>query len=52
MDEINLVTPESIHLNAFMYEPLIDISVWNLVAIFLKTADLGNATVREGDTNP
>lgn len=34
MDDINLITPESIHLNAFMYEPLIDVSIWTLNDIF------------------
>ena len=29
VEEVNLITPESIHLNAFMYEPLIDISSYN-----------------------
>ena len=28
--EVNLITPENIHLNSFMFEPLIDMSVWRL----------------------
>lgn len=36
MDDINLITPESIHLNAFMYEPLIDVSIWTLNDIFCR----------------
>lgn len=36
MDEINLITPEAIHINAFMYEPLIDISIWSLNDIFAR----------------
>ena len=40
MDDINLITPESIHLNAFMYEPLIDISIWTLKDIFSRTIEL------------
>ena len=41
MDEINLVTPEAIHINAFMYEPLIDISIWSLNDIFGRIIRLG-----------
>lgn len=37
IEEINLVTPESIHLNAFMYEPLIDTSSWNLKELYHKS---------------
>lgn len=40
LDEINLITPEAIHLNAFMYEPIIDISIWALNDIYSRTADL------------
>lgn len=40
MDDINLITPESIHLNAFMYEPLIDVSIWTLNDIFYRVAAL------------
>ena len=41
MDDINLITPESIHLNAFMYEPLIDVSIWTLNDIFGRAVLLG-----------
>lgn len=41
MDEINLITPEAIHLNAFMYEPLIDVSIWSLNDIFGRMVRLG-----------
>lgn len=40
IDEVNLITPESIHLNAFMYEPLIDISDWALKELYQKVYDL------------
>jgi len=30
IEEINIITPDSIHLNSFMFEPLIDISGWEL----------------------
>jgi len=44
MDEINLITPEAIHLNAFMYEPLIDVSIWSLNDIFGRAVLLGETT--------
>jgi len=40
IEEINLITPESIHLNSFMYEPLIDISSWNLIEVYRKALAL------------
>ena len=41
IDEINLITPETIHLNSFMYEPLIDVSIWSLKDIFERAETLG-----------
>ena len=35
--EINLITPENIHLNSFMFEPLIDMSVWRLKKLYQDT---------------
>ena len=32
--EVNLITPENIHLNSFMFEPLIDMSVWRLKKLY------------------
>ena len=40
IEEINLVTPENIHLNAFMYEPLIDVSSWTLKELYSKAVAL------------
>lgn len=34
IDKINLMTPENIHLNSFMYEPLIDMSVQHLTKLY------------------
>src|SRR5690606_33748964 len=33
---INLMTPENIHVNSFMYEPLLDMSVFHLVDTYKK----------------
>lgn len=32
--EVNLITPENIHLNSFMFEPLIDMSAWRLKKLY------------------
>lgn len=34
LEEINMMTPESIHLNSFMYEPLIDMAATHLVELY------------------
>lgn len=36
LDRVNLMTPENIHINAFMYEPLIDMSVFHLRDLYEK----------------
>ena len=40
VDEINIMTPESIHLNSFMYEPIIDMSDWALKRLFVEALKL------------
>lgn len=39
LDRVNLMTPENIHVNSFMYEPLMDLSDDHLIKLFedLKT---------------
>ena len=34
IEEVNMMTPEGIHLNSFMYEPLIDMSAEHLVRLY------------------
>jgi hypothetical protein len=34
LDRVNLITPESIHLNSFMYEPILDMSDGHLRALY------------------
>ena len=34
LEKTNLITPESIHINAFMYEPLIDVPNWQLIELY------------------
>ena len=40
VDEVNLMTPESIHLNSFMYEPIIDMSDWALKELYKNILSL------------
>ena len=40
LERVNLITPENIHLNAFMYEPLIDLSVFHLIDQYKKIKQL------------
>ena len=40
IDDVLLITPENIHLNSFMYEPLIDISDWTLKDLFNRVNTL------------
>lgn len=34
LDQVNLMTPENIHLNSFMYEPILDMSAIHLYKLF------------------
>ena len=40
LDKVNLMTPENIHMNAFMYEPLIDISIYHLKNLYNNVSQL------------
>lgn len=40
VDDIILITPEAIHLNAFMFEPLIDVSAWAIKDVFARVMRL------------
>jgi hypothetical protein len=31
---VNLITPANIHINAFMYEPILDMGIGELVALY------------------
>lgn len=37
---VNVITPENIHINSFMYEPLVDMSIEALVDLFQKCKTL------------
>lgn len=40
MEKVNMMTPEYIHLNSFMYEPLIDMSIWHLRDLYKEVKAL------------
>lgn len=34
IERVNMMTPELIHLNSFMFEPLIDMSIFHLIKLY------------------
>ncbi|AZD60972.1 hypothetical protein C4K18_2999 [Pseudomonas chlororaphis subsp. aurantiaca] len=36
LSQVNLMTPENIHLNSFMYEPILDMSALHLYDLYEK----------------
>ena len=40
LDDVNLMTPENIHVNSFMYEPIIDMSNAHLKNLYAKVKEL------------
>ena len=40
IDEVNIMTPENIHLNAFMYEPLVDMDVNELINLYRRIKEI------------
>lgn len=34
IEHVNMMTPELIHLNSFMFEPLIDMSIYRLIQLY------------------
>lgn len=34
IERVNMITPEIIHINSFMYEPLIDMSIYHLIQLY------------------
>jgi hypothetical protein len=47
LEEVNLMTPENIHLNSFMYEPILDMSAHHLYDLYQKVKDLTVASSKE-----
>ncbi|WP_353289557.1 hypothetical protein [Ureaplasma ceti] len=40
LDAVNIMTAENIHFNSFMYEPLIDMDICNLVSLYKRIDNL------------
>ena len=40
IEQVNMMTPEIIHINSFMYEPLIDLSVYHLMDLYRACSSL------------
>ena len=40
LEDVNLMTPENIHLNSFMYEPILDMSNEHLKQLYLCISKL------------
>ncbi len=40
IDKVNLMTPENIHLNSFMYEPILDMSNHHLKSLYREVKNL------------
>ncbi|EGD07377.1 hypothetical protein [Xanthomonas vesicatoria] len=36
LEQVNLMTPENIHLNSFMYEPILDLGIAHLKALYAE----------------
>jgi len=39
LEQVNLMTPENIHLNSFMYEPILDMSDESLKSLYNEIKD-------------
>lgn len=46
LDAVNIVTPEQIHVNSFMYEPLVDMDILELLNLYEEVKGL-NSTWRK-----
>lgn len=40
LDQVNLMTPENIHINSFMYEPILDMSIHHLKSLYAQICAL------------
>lgn len=43
LSEVNIMTPENIHVNSFMYEPILDMDIVELIGLYSKIKDLGTS---------
>lgn len=40
LEQVNLMTPENIHLNSFMYEPILDLGIAHLKTLYSEVKSL------------
>ena len=40
VNEVNIMTPENIHINSFMYEPIMDMDINELLNLYGKLKEL------------
>ena len=40
LEQVNIITPANIHINLFMYEPIIDIGIDELVCLYERVKAL------------
>ncbi|WP_050607417.1 hypothetical protein [Clostridium niameyense] len=40
LEEVNIITPENIHLNSFMYEPILDMDILELINLYNEVKTL------------
>lgn len=40
LEEVNIMTPENIHLNSFMYEPILDMDINELLNLYQKVKEI------------
>jgi hypothetical protein len=40
LERVNLITPENIHLNSFMYEPILDMGTHHLKSMYREISEL------------
>lgn len=40
LSEVNIMTPENIHFNSFMYEPILDMDITELLNLYQKVKKL------------
>lgn len=50
LTQVSLMTPENIHLNSFMYEPLMDISTYHLVSLLEDVKKLSCPELMSNET--
>ena len=42
IESVSIMTPENIHLNSFMYEPILDMDIIELKKLYVKIKNLSN----------